>query len=94
VARPLTAASPDAAGSVRLQLRAVAGGTEQTATAYQAQGPGGWFKPRNPESPAIPAGYRAVPAQVMLGIAAQETNMSQASWHEVPGDTGNPLVAG
>lgn len=34
-----------------------------------------------------------VPAQVMLGIVAQETNMSQASWHAVPGDAGNPLVA-
>lgn len=34
-----------------------------------------------------------VPAQVMLGIVAQETNMAQASWHAVPGDTGNPLIA-
>jgi hypothetical protein len=34
-----------------------------------------------------------VPAQVMLGILAQESNLSQASWHAVPGDLGNPLVA-
>jgi hypothetical protein len=34
-----------------------------------------------------------VPAQVLLGILAQETNVAQASWHAVPGDTGNPLVA-
>lgn len=34
-----------------------------------------------------------VPAQVMLAILAQETNLSQASWHVVPGDTGNPLIA-
>lgn len=34
-----------------------------------------------------------VPAQVMLGILAQESNMAQASWHAVPGDAGNPLVA-
>ncbi|WP_285690185.1 hypothetical protein [Actinoplanes sp. NBRC 103695] len=33
-----------------------------------------------------------VPANLMLGIVAQETNMSQASWHVVPGDTGNPLI--
>jgi hypothetical protein len=177
VARPLAAASPDAAGSVRLQVRAVAGATEQAATvattaaptldvdldalspvqtvtpeagaapafgidqprcavprndptvqplqpspdmvewavdnavhgtltltrpanylktglpAYQPQGSDGWFKLDNPENSTLPAGSRAVPAQVMLGIVAQETNMSQASWHEVPGDTGNPLVA-
>lgn len=34
-----------------------------------------------------------VPAQVMLAILAQETNMAQASWHVVPGDAGNPLVS-
>jgi hypothetical protein len=61
--------------------------------AYQPQGSNGWFKLDNPENSTLPAGSRAVPAQVMLGIVAQETNMSQASWHEVPGDTGNPLVA-
>ncbi|WP_433790263.1 hypothetical protein [Actinoplanes sp. CA-252034] len=33
-----------------------------------------------------------VPANVLLGVVAQETNMSQASWHVVPGDTGNPLI--
>jgi hypothetical protein len=49
--------------------------------------PQGLFKPH-----AI-AGGGPVPAQVMLGIVAQETNMSQASWHAVPGDLGNPLIA-
>jgi hypothetical protein len=34
-----------------------------------------------------------VPAQIMLGIIAQETNMSQASWHAAVGDLGNPLIA-
>ncbi len=34
-----------------------------------------------------------VPAQVMLGILAQETNLQEASWHAVPGDAGNPLVS-
>ncbi|SCE82570.1 hypothetical protein GA0070214_102305 [Micromonospora chaiyaphumensis] len=39
------------------------------------------------------AGGGEVPAQIMLGILAQETNLSQASWHAVPGDLGNPLIA-
>jgi hypothetical protein len=39
------------------------------------------------------AGGGTVPAQVMLGIVAQETNLSQASWHAAVGDTGNPLIA-
>ena len=38
-------------------------------------------------------GGGTVPAQVMLAILAQETNISEASWHAVPGDTGNPLIA-
>jgi hypothetical protein len=39
------------------------------------------------------AGGGTVPAQVMLGILAQESNLSEASWHAVPGDTGNPLIS-
>jgi hypothetical protein len=39
------------------------------------------------------AGGGSVPAQVMLGILAQESNLSEASWHAVPGDDGNPLIA-
>ena len=35
----------------------------------------------------------AVPAQLMLAILAQETNMAQASWHGVPGDSANPLIS-
>ena len=34
-----------------------------------------------------------VPAQLMLAILAQETNMAQASWHGVPGDSANPLIS-
>lgn len=34
-----------------------------------------------------------IPAQVELGILAQESNFDQASWHAVPGDSGNPLIA-
>ncbi|MGW4159875.1 hypothetical protein [Streptomyces sp. NPDC004788] len=37
-------------------------------------------------------GGGAVPAQVMLGVLAQESNFKQASWHSVPGDGGNPLL--
>ncbi|GIF24401.1 hypothetical protein BJ973_007881 [Actinoplanes tereljensis] len=41
----------------------------------------------------IKDGYASVPAQVELAVLAQETNLSQASWHAVPGDTGNPLIS-
>jgi len=39
-----------------------------------------------------PAGGGRVPAQVMLGITAQESNLWQASRFTVPGVTGNPLI--
>lgn len=38
-------------------------------------------------------GGGTVPAQVILGILAQESNLSQASFHAVPGDTGNPEIS-
>jgi hypothetical protein len=41
----------------------------------------------------LPSTGPRVPAQVMLGILAQESNVAQASWHAVPGDSGNSLVA-
>jgi hypothetical protein len=41
----------------------------------------------------LPTSGPQVPAQIMLAILAQESNMSQASWHAVPGDGGNPLIA-
>ncbi len=53
-------------------------------TGQPAYTPQGMFK--------YPTSVR-VPAQVMLGILAQESNVSQASWHAVPGDAGNPLIA-
>ncbi|MEE4541546.1 SGNH/GDSL hydrolase family protein [Streptomyces sp. V4-01] len=37
------------------------------------------------------AGAR-IPAQVLLGILAQESNLWEASFHSLPGQTGNPLV--
>jgi hypothetical protein len=52
---------------------------------YAPQG-GGMFPPE----PL--AGGGRVPAQVLLGILAQESNLSQASWHALPGVPGNPLI--
>ncbi|MFH8713133.1 GDSL-type esterase/lipase family protein [Streptomyces zaomyceticus] len=43
--------------------------------------------------PPVPlAGGGRIPAQILLGITAQESNMWQASRHTVEGLTGNPLV--
>ncbi|MGH3679036.1 MAG: SGNH/GDSL hydrolase family protein, partial [Natronosporangium sp.] len=44
--------------------------------------------------PRVPLGGGGdVPAQVMLGILAQESNMWQASWHVVDALAGNPLTS-
>lgn len=47
--------------------------------------------------PSIPlagpaAAGKRVPAQIVLGVLAQESNMWQASKHTLPGQYGNPLV--
>ncbi|MGW5642294.1 golvesin C-terminal-like domain-containing protein [Saccharopolyspora sp. NPDC003752] len=43
--------------------------------------------------PPVPLeGGGEVPAQIMLGVLTQESNMAQASWHALPGVTGNPLI--
>ncbi|WP_369382696.1 hypothetical protein [Streptomyces sp. cg36] len=42
-------------------------------------------------APSLDGGGR-VPAQVLLGVTAQESNMWQASRSAVPGVTGNPLI--
>nr|BFE74627.1 hypothetical protein GCM10020092_079280 [Actinoplanes digitatis] len=55
-------------------------------SAYTPQG-GSMFPP----VPLIGGG--SVPAQVLLGILAQESNMWQASWHIVDGSGGNPLTS-
>lgn len=34
-----------------------------------------------------------VPAQILLGIATAESNLSQAAWFAVPGVTANPLIS-
>lgn len=49
--------------------------------------PQGWFPP----IPIDDKGGR-VPAQIMLGIAAQESNLWQAARFAVPGVTANPLI--
>ncbi|MCW6005589.1 SGNH/GDSL hydrolase family protein [Micromonospora sp. CPCC 205371] len=44
--------------------------------------------------PSLPlAGGGNVPAQVLLGVLAQESNMMQASFHAVDGSAGNPLTS-
>ncbi|MFD7508885.1 GDSL-type esterase/lipase family protein [Streptomyces sp. NPDC059853] len=43
-----------------------------------------------PSLPLDGGGY--VPHQVLLGVAAQESNMRQSSWHVMPGVSGNPLI--
>lgn len=48
--------------------------------------PQGLFPPRS----LVGGGY--VPAQVMLGVAAQESNLWQAARFAVPGVTANPLI--
>ncbi|MFH9944237.1 transglycosylase SLT domain-containing protein [Streptomyces murinus] len=50
------------------------------------------YTPQGLFPPVSLTGGGTVPAQVMLGILAQESNFKQASWHSVPGDGGNPLL--
>lgn len=45
------------------------------------------FEPRRHDGKLV-----RVPAQILLGILAQESNLAQASWHSLPGIPGNPLV--
>ncbi|MDT7840158.1 transglycosylase SLT domain-containing protein [Streptomyces justiciae] len=40
------------------------------------------------EKPKLTGGGE-IPAQIMLGVLAQESNFKQASWHSVNGDSGN-----
>ncbi|MEY9849030.1 hypothetical protein ABH940_006134 [Streptacidiphilus sp. BW17] len=49
------------------------------------------YSPESMFPPTPLTGGGTIPAQVMLGILAQESNLKQASWHAVPGDSGNPL---
>ncbi|MFC5240572.1 SGNH/GDSL hydrolase family protein [Streptomyces atrovirens] len=44
-----------------------------------------------PELKDAPAGSR-IPAQVLLGVLAQESNLWQSTHHVLPGQTGSPLI--
>lgn len=50
-----------------------------------------WVPQQMFPTPALAGGGR-IPAQVLLGILAQESNLWQASYHARPGVLGNPLV--
>jgi hypothetical protein len=50
------------------------------------------YQPQQLFPPVPLAGGGRVPAQVMLGILAQESNLWQATSHALPGVTGNPLI--
>jgi hypothetical protein len=50
------------------------------------------YTPQGMFPPRALAGGGKVPAQVLLGILAQESNLWQASKYTLPGVTGNPLV--
>jgi hypothetical protein len=62
--------------------------------------PAGWgghqggYRPQDmfPQRAMAYANGGTVPAQIMLGIIGQESNMWQASRHTLPGETGNPLI--
>jgi hypothetical protein len=62
--------------------------------------PAGWLNDGLPAfspqglfpAPALDGGG-TIPAQVLLGILAQESNLRQASWHVVDGSSGNPLTS-
>jgi GDSL-like Lipase/Acylhydrolase family len=50
------------------------------------------YTPQELFPPVALTGGGFIPAQVMLGVIAQESNLWQASSHVVPGVTGNPLI--
>ena len=51
------------------------------------------WSPQGMFPPVALAGGGRVPAQILLGVLAQESNLWQASGHALEGVTGNPLVA-
>jgi hypothetical protein len=69
--------------------------------ALHIQRPPGWkmsglpaWSPQGMYPPVTLAGAntKRIPATVMLGVLAQESNLWQASWHALEGVPGNPLV--
>lgn len=77
----LTSAYPDADRPPDASMYATTDGSGTLPQAYASQ-----------DFPPV-AGTPNVPPLVMYGILAQESNWSQASWHAIPGRSGNPLVA-
>jgi hypothetical protein len=56
--------------------------------------PGGAYSPEADfPQPALTGGSSHVPALVVAGILAQESNFNQASWHAAGGTAGDPLIA-
>lgn len=51
------------------------------------------YQPSSDFPPVALAGGGSLPANVYLGILAQESNLDQASWHALPGIAGDPLIA-
>ncbi|WP_245871080.1 SGNH/GDSL hydrolase family protein [Asanoa hainanensis] len=51
------------------------------------------YSPQGYFPPLALSGGGQVPAQIMLGIMAQESNHMQASFHAVDGEAGNPLTS-
>ncbi|MEU6151063.1 RICIN domain-containing protein [Actinosynnema sp. NPDC047251] len=50
------------------------------------------YRPQVSFPPRVLQGGGRVPAQVLLGVLGQESNLWQASKHTMPGDYGNPLI--
>ncbi|MEV4462070.1 SGNH/GDSL hydrolase family protein [Micromonospora echinofusca] len=65
--------------------------TTQRPTNWRQSGLPAW-SPQGMLPPIPLAGGGRVPAQVMLGILAQESNLWQASWHTLEGVAGNALI--
>ena len=74
--------------------QAVRGALLASRPAWQANLGLGEYKPQElfprPALAGFPTGR--VPASILLGVLAQESNLSQASIYTVPGVTGNPLM--
>lgn len=72
--------------------QAVHGDLDITRPAHYLGTGSGAYDPESLFPKVTLTGGGTVPAQVMLGVLAQESNFKQASWHSVPGDGGNPLL--
>lgn len=51
------------------------------------------YRPQRLIPPVPLDGGGTIPAQVLLGVLTQESNLKQASWHATRGNAGNPLIA-